>query len=82
MSSTDALLTAALELAPEDRLALSERLLESIPPKDVTLHPAWAEEFRQRLTEYDAGLVQAISWDQIRTGADRRLAGQAEAHGG
>ena len=59
MSKMDTLFAAALELSPGERIELSERLLESVAAEEVRLHPGWAEEFRRRVVEYDAGLVQS-----------------------
>ena len=82
MTTVDTLFAAALELPPEERIELSERLLESVPAEGVKLHPGWAEEFRRRVAEYDAGLVHTVPWSEVRDATRRLVAEQAEGHRG
>lgn len=55
---------AALQLAPDERAALAERLWESVEPGD-TLDPAWATEIERRIQELDSGAVECLPWDQV-----------------
>ena len=82
MTIMDTLLAAALELSPDERIELSERLLESIPAEAVQLHPGWAEEFRRRVAEYDAGLVQSVPWSEVQDAINRSIAEQAATRRG
>ena len=68
-------LTAALELAEDDRLQVVEALLVSIqahepPPIDDAL----LETIRRRTAEVDAGLVTPIPWAEVKRRA-REVAG-------
>ena len=71
MPTVDSLLEAALTLSPEDRAALAERLVESLPA-DATpgpdgwpanLHPAWKGEIARRSAEPDD---DDIPWEQVQ----------------
>jgi putative addiction module component (TIGR02574 family) len=59
-----ALESAALLLPAEERARLAERLLASLDT-DPEMETAWAAEV-ERLTDWDAGLVDAVSWDEAR----------------
>lgn len=49
----------ALQLTPEDRLSLADRLLASLSP-DAAVEEAWAAEAQRRLTELESGAVIAV----------------------
>lgn len=53
----------ALQLSPEDREALVERLIASLEPAEP-LHPAWREEISRRVTEMNAGRTRFIPADE------------------
>ncbi len=61
----------ALELEPQDRLKVVDRLLESVPEDDVAR--AWIEEVERRKAEWDAGLVEGIDGDEVLREARARL---------
>lgn len=63
--TTQALESAALLLPPEERARLAERLLASLDI-DPEIEAAWAAEVEKRLGDWDAGLVDAVSWDEAR----------------
>jgi putative addiction module component (TIGR02574 family) len=61
------LLTLALELPPEERAALAERLIESLDvPTDDGVEAAWSEEIRRRLERLDSGQAVTIPWEEAR----------------
>ena len=63
----DQLLTLALELPPEERAALAERLIQSLDsPVEDGVDAAWSEEIRRRLERLDAGLAQMVPWTEAR----------------
>ncbi len=63
----DQLLTLALELPPEERAALAERLIQSLDsPVEDGVDAAWSEEIRRRLERLDAGLAQTVPWTEAR----------------
>lgn len=53
---------AALQLSPEDREALVERLLVSLEPADA-LHPAWRDEIGRRVAALQSGTVKLMTAD-------------------
>ena len=63
--TTQALESAALLLPPEERARLAERLLASLDV-DPGIEAAWAVEVEKRLADWDAGLVEAVPWDEVR----------------
>jgi len=63
--ATQALESAALLLPPEERARLAERLLASLDI-DPEIEAAWAAEVEKRLADWDAGLVDAVPWDEVR----------------
>ena len=60
MSMTaDKLVSEALDLSPQARAVVAERLIESLdatPGSDIS--PAWREEIRKRCREVDEGVVE------------------------
>lgn len=53
----------AMQLTPEDREVLVERLIASLEPVGP-LHPAWRDEIAHRVAEMDAGRVRFIPADE------------------
>ena len=49
----------ALQLSPEDRAHLADRLLASLS-SDPAVEEAWAVEAERRLAELESGLVSAV----------------------
>ena len=63
MASTDPseLVEQAMALPPAARLALADRLIESVEgSRDTEWEIAWAAELARRVKEYEAGEVEAI----------------------
>ena len=57
--TADELVSEALDLAPQARAFVAERLIESldaIPGAEIS--PAWREEIRKRCREVDEGTVE------------------------
>jgi putative addiction module component (TIGR02574 family) len=65
----------AMDLSPDQRLALASFLLEST---DAASHPdaetAWDAEIRDRICEIDEGRVTGIAYADVMQEAARRLA--------
>jgi putative addiction module component (TIGR02574 family) len=60
-------LALALALPSEQRVALVERLLESLDqPAEADIEAAWSEEIRRRLERLDAGLSKTVPWAEAR----------------
>jgi putative addiction module component (TIGR02574 family) len=57
----------ALELPPEERAALVERLLQSLDPSvDADVEADWSEEIRRRLERLNSGQATTVPWDEAR----------------
>jgi putative addiction module component (TIGR02574 family) len=64
----------ALELAPDERLALATELLDSVEgPVDAEWAAAWAAELDRRVKELDAGTSTGIPWEQVKLEVLARL---------
>ena len=64
-SDPETILSAALSLPESERLALVSRLLESLPPDDLTVSlddPRLAEELERRFAD-SAG---AVPWSELK----------------
>jgi len=65
----------ALELAPRQRLALAEFLLESADTAaDPEAEAAWDAEIRDRIRGIDEGRVIGVAYEDVMRAAERRLA--------
>jgi putative addiction module component (TIGR02574 family) len=73
MSTYDSLLADAARLPIGERVQLIEALWETVPEDALPgLSAEWLDEIKRRSAEYDAGLVQPIPWETIRSDAKRR----------
>ena len=74
----DSVLQAALALPLDKREQLIDSLAATLPSPIVPpLHPAWQAEIERRSAEFDAGLVQGRSWEEVKAQARRRLSSDA-----
>ena len=70
------LLAQALQLPPAARAALADSLIESLDAAvDESAEEAWKSEIAQRVRELDAGSVQTVAWDDVRSLLQTRLRG-------
>ena len=60
----DTLTKQALELDPEDRVELAERLLSSVFP-NAELDDAWEAEIEQRIEAIERGRTQLLSRAEV-----------------
>lgn len=51
----------AVQLPPAERMALVERILDSLDVPDPTLDALWAKEADERLAAYRRGEVRAVA---------------------
>lgn len=63
----------ALELAPRQRLALAEFLLESADVADPEAEVVWDSEICDRIRSIDEGCVTGIAYEDVMRAAERRL---------
>lgn len=65
----------AIELPPDQRLTLAQRILASVEPEgEPVIDAAWAAEIRERIRRYDSGETKAIPASEVFAELDRRLA--------
>jgi putative addiction module component (TIGR02574 family) len=55
----------AERLPPADRIAIVERLLNSLGKTDPEIEQAWADEAERRLDEYLAGGVAGLDTEEV-----------------
>lgn len=64
--SVEALTNEVLSLPRESRLALAEKLLESLADESGgPLSPAWSAEIKQRIERYRRGEMRTISAENV-----------------
>ena len=64
----------AMELAPRQKLALAEFLLESADAApDPEAEAAWDSEIRDRIRAIDEGRVTGIAYEDVMRAAEQRL---------
>lgn len=77
MSDFDSLLAGASQLPVDERLQLIDALWSTVPDDSaLPLSDEWMAEIRRRSAEYEAGLSQAVPWEQVRAQALRRVGRQ------
>lgn len=59
--SAKSLADQALQLPPNERLALVDQLLDTLDQADAALDAMWAREAESRLAAYRRGEIQAVS---------------------
>jgi putative addiction module component (TIGR02574 family) len=65
----------AAELERQERVAIIEKLLESLEPEPAD-HPleaakAWRSEVNRRSMELKNGAAKAVPWDQVKADGER-----------
>lgn len=60
-----ALSAQAVQLTPEERMALVEHILDSLDEPDASLDALWAKEADDRLTAYRRGEVRAVALSDV-----------------
>lgn len=64
----------ALRLLPADRAKLIDALYASLESAEVRAREqAWAREAESRIDAYNAGRIESVSWDEVKS----RFRGQA-----
>ena len=72
MKTLESIAADALQLSVEDRLALAEKMVMSVPA-DAEIEKAWDKEIQRRIAEYDSGKVQGIPGKEAFRRFDERL---------
>jgi putative addiction module component (TIGR02574 family) len=63
--TTKTLSAQAMQLPPDERLALVDQLLDSLDEPDASLDALWAKEAESRLAAYRRGEIQAVSLSDV-----------------
>ena len=64
-SIAETLSAQAVQLPPKDRMALVERILDSLDEPDASVDALWAKEADDRLTAYRRGEVRAVALSDV-----------------
>jgi hypothetical protein len=67
---SETLIQEGLQLPPEERLRVAERLYESIPEEEIA--SAWLDEAERRKAAWDGGLVTGIDGADVIRGLRER----------
>ncbi len=74
--SLDELLSEAMNLSPDERLQLADRLFQSVDEVDAAeVRAAWDDEIARRIQDVDLGRVQMIEHDE----AMKRMFGRTDS---
>ena len=63
--TAEALSAQAVQLPPEERMALVERILDSLDEPDPSLDALWAKEADDRLAAYRRGEIKAMALSEV-----------------
>ena len=63
--TSETLSTQAAQLAPEERIQLVERILNSLDQPDAALGVLWANEASDRLAAYRRGEIKAVGLSDV-----------------
>lgn len=63
--TAEALSAQAVQLPPDERMALVERILDSLDEPDPSLDALWAKEADDRLAAYRRGEIRALALSEV-----------------
>ena len=63
--AADTLSAQVVQLPPEERMQVVERILDSLDEPDAALDALWAKEADNRLTAYRRGEVKAVALSEV-----------------
>lgn len=61
----DTVMEAAERLAPDERIELVERILQSVDPVSSAVDSAWVAEAKERIAAYERGEVETFDADEV-----------------
>ncbi|MDE2416697.1 MAG: addiction module protein [Burkholderiales bacterium] len=64
-TTAEALSAQAVQLPPEERMEVVERILDSLDEPDTALDALWAKEADDRLAAYRRGEVKAVALSEV-----------------
>ena len=75
IQTVDDFAQSAIQLPPDQRFTLAQRILASVEPQeDPAIDRAWMAEIRERMARYDSGETKGIPGAEVFADIDRRLA--------
>ncbi|MEO5917165.1 MAG: addiction module protein [Luteolibacter sp.] len=75
IQTIDELAQGAIQLPPDQRFTLAQRILASVePPGDSEIDKAWAAEILDRMRRFDSGETKGIPAVDVFAKMDQRLA--------
>jgi len=75
IQTVDELTQSAIQLPPDQRFTLAQRILASVEPQeDKGIDRAWVAQIRERMARYDSGETRGIPGSEVFAEIDRRLA--------
>ena len=63
--TAETLSAQVVQLPPEDRLVLVERILDSLDEPDASMDALWAKEANDRLDAYRRGEIRALALSDV-----------------
>jgi putative addiction module component (TIGR02574 family) len=63
--TAETLSAQAVQLPPEERMALVERILDSLDEPDASLDALWSKEADDRLAAYRRGEIRAVALSDV-----------------
>lgn len=63
--TAEALIAQAAQLPPEERMAVVERILDSLDEPDASMDALWAREAEDRLAAWRRGEVRAVALSEV-----------------
>lgn len=63
--AAETLCAQVVQLPPEERMQVVERILDSLDEPDASLDALWAKEADSRLTAYRRGEVRAVTLSEV-----------------
>ena len=63
--TAETLSAQAVQLPPEERMALVQRILDSLDEPDASLDALWAKEADDRLAAYRRGEIRAVALSDV-----------------
>jgi len=63
--AAETLSAQVVQLPPEERMQVVERILDSLDEPDASLDALWAQEADKRLTAYRRGEVRAVALSEV-----------------
>jgi len=74
VNSLKTIVVKAVQLPRHQRLALASFLLDMDSPEGSDVDQAWDQEIKTRIKAYDAGLIEADSYEEIQQKMKKRFA--------